>query len=294
MAKVYYGSNEIFNKFVGSSYFAVLTTELEQETINFLNATGITNGGVREALNTLVFSLKTESLWDKMDMIYPFVADDTNSLATQFGYNLKNTSSFNPTFINGVNGDLDGYLSDSATTKYIRTGYIPSQSRANNQIHVSIYTTNPGVPGNAIDWGAIGGSPQSYSYLVTGRSLNESGPGETTKLVALRTNTLDSVNSVSQSGYSIGVYSGSFTAYYLNDEEIIYEPNDPPTGSLATLQAFFGAWNNGNNPQYITNKKYQFLSVGDLIPSSSISTLNTIVQTFQESIDSALGTTRAV
>lgn len=291
MGRVYLGSNEVYKKYYGNTYFAVQNVEFQPETINFLNATGIANTGVKNALDTLVVGLKNASLWDKMDIIYPFVADNISDLSTQFGYNLKNTSSFNPTFVNGVNGDLSGYLPDSASVKYIDTGYIPSSSRLDKNIHASVYTTDPYNPttpaGNAIDWGSFSGT---YSYLVAGRSFDGTN---TTKLSGLA-GVPYSVFTPSEAGYTIAYTNTTLseTGLFLNSSTQFVTSS--LSDFLGNVSSYFGGWNNNGTVQHITDKKYQFFTVGDAIPSSSVGTLNSLVQTFQESIDTSLGTSRAV
>lgn len=292
---VYIGSNPIYKQYIGSSYSHTNVKSYDVNTLDFITATGISNAGVVNSIDVLVKSLKSNGLWDYMDAIYPLVADNTASLDTQFKYNLKDTSSLTLTFVNGVNGDLNGYKSNSSTSQYVNTGYIPTTYRNadNKQIHVSVYTTdlyNTISPaGNAIDWGGI--NPDGYSYISTGRTFNDPN---TTKVVALREGVIDDTISVAEAGYSICEYDGGVGVYYyLNNSNIITKASQS-TGDISPVVCYFGAWNNNGSPQYITNKKYQFLSVGNFIPSGSISTLNTIVQTFQESIDSALGTSRAI
>lgn len=297
MGRIYVGSNEVFGKYIGNTYFAVQNIEFQPETINFLNATGITNTDIRDALDTLVVGLKDALLWDKMDIIYPFVADNTSSLSTQFGYNLKDTSSFNPIFNNGVNGDLNGYKSDSSTTKYIDTTYIPTSSIVGKNIHVSIYTTdayNSLVPaGDAIDWGSfvVQSAVTKYSYLVTGRSFDGTN---TTKLLGFLTTPI-STSSLSEAGYTIAYNNNatSESALFLNNATQ-FVTSSAQNGNIGVISTYFGAWNNNGTGDRITNKQYQFFTVGDTIPSSSVGTLNSLVQTFQESIDTALGTSRAV
>ena len=66
----------------------------------FLTATGISDSTIETALTTFVTTLKTESLWDKMVAIYPFVTDKTDSvdIQGQFKYNLKDPQDTNAAY----------------------------------------------------------------------------------------------------------------------------------------------------------------------------------------------------
>lgn len=65
--------------------------DIDVDVQAFLDATGISDSSIITALETFVNTLKTESLWDKMVAIYPFVTDKTNpiDIQAQFKYNLK-------------------------------------------------------------------------------------------------------------------------------------------------------------------------------------------------------------
>jgi len=65
--------------------------DIDVDVQTFLDATGISDSAITTALETFVTTLKTESLWDKMVAIYPFVTDKTGAIdiQAQFKYNLK-------------------------------------------------------------------------------------------------------------------------------------------------------------------------------------------------------------
>lgn len=293
---VYIGSNPIYKQYIGNSYSETNIKSYDVNTLDFITATGISNIGVVDAIDVLVKDLKNNSLWDYMDAIYPLVSDNTSSLDTQFKYNLKDTGSFTLTFVNGVNGDLNGYKSDSnSPVKYANTGYVPTTERnaESKSLHLSVYTTdlyntlNPTF--DAYDIGGVSGI--DYTFLISGRSYSDPN---TSKFFGVR-NSLIGVTNAAEAGFCIGTYDGitNDMKLFLNNTQLA-SGTSGTTRDISPLSLFFGANNNGGNPGQITNKKYQFMSLGGFIPSGSISTYTTIVQTFQETIDSVLGTSRAV
>lgn len=63
---------------------------LDSATLAFVNAAAITDETMRYKINTLVTSLKTNNLWDKLDALYPCVG----STFTQMSYNLKDPNQY--------------------------------------------------------------------------------------------------------------------------------------------------------------------------------------------------------
>ena len=74
--------------------------DVDADVQAFLDATGINDATITTALNTFVTTLKTESLWDSMVAIYPFVTDKTSSvdIQAQFKYNLKDPQDTNAAY----------------------------------------------------------------------------------------------------------------------------------------------------------------------------------------------------
>ena len=58
------------------------------EAINFVSAANITDTTQCIAIATLITDLKNYNLWDKMQVIYPFIGGSSGS----HGFNLKNTN----------------------------------------------------------------------------------------------------------------------------------------------------------------------------------------------------------
>jgi hypothetical protein len=76
ISTVYFGTNVVFSISKGFPF--------DSDAQAFINATGITNTTTIFAINTLVGSLKNYGIWNKMEVIYPFVG----GTATTNKYNL--------------------------------------------------------------------------------------------------------------------------------------------------------------------------------------------------------------
>jgi hypothetical protein len=263
---------------------------------NFFTATGITNTGLKGAVNDLVLDLKSASLWTPMDVIYPFVGDSLPTLGTQLSYNLKNTGSFQATLNNGTgSSDLSGYGSSVASTRHINTNYIPRTFRPNGPFHASVYTTSSGSAGAGIDIGAFVSSTNTTTMFI-GRNL--SGDSSQKGFAAGGGSGTEFFNTS-----ATGFYAGSYDNGITPKTRILYNGTQIATdnrtmnnsnNSNSTIALLLGGIAETSGVTNRTTKKYQFLSFGGGLTNTEMTSLNTIVQTFQSAVDTAMGTSRAV
>ena len=109
----------------------------DQDVTNFFNKVtangGSLTGTEQSAITTLVASLKTNSIWNDCQAIYPCVG----SSAASNKVNLKNTGSFELTFNGGITFSADGFECNGSTG-YADTGWLASNSAGVDDIHVGI------------------------------------------------------------------------------------------------------------------------------------------------------------
>lgn len=165
---------------------------LENEVVDFISATGIDDGNTINALNNFVTELKEYDLWDKLDVIYPFVGNSETTMK----YNLKDardtddanriTFSGNWTFStgSGIVPEPLLNLATSANTHYVRSGNI-------NDISMCYWTTIAKQldATNLFSIGAVDGGSQ-YAVGLNGPSARLSvkmGAGSTTTTTGLPT-----------------------------------------------------------------------------------------------------------
>jgi hypothetical protein len=261
---------------------------------NFFNATGIVDTGLKEAVNDFVIALKTtSSLWDDMVQICPLVADDLGSLATQLAVNLRNTGSYNLTFPNGVAGsNLSGFLAVEASTIYANTNLAPRTVFGSlGDYSVGIYTTTLGETGDAWDWGGFTAN-SNYSYMVIGRSLSG---GNAQVISALRPDNIISSTAAAANGFYNGRFNTGISPagrFARNGTQI--GTSFGGSGNIFDANAFFGSANFSGVPNVKCDKQYQMLAVGNGLTTAQMTSLNTIVQNFQDAVDTALETSRKV
>lgn len=304
--KVYIGSNFQPRHYVGSNYGEVIISSsfaYDTDAINFFSASGITDTGVKDSINTFVTSLKSDGLWTKMVQILPFVGDSGTNLTSSFSYNLKDTGSYIATYVGAFNGDLDGFQAirrSDTDGDVLDTNLNPSNIWTDrlNGGHVAVYTNSPADEEDAWDWG-VWDSSNRFSFMIVGRNLSGGNSSKVARLMSTE-------NQVSITDATV---SGCFVASQLwptsTSSSLEYRQNGTLIGKVDSSAATFvrgqaDAYLGANFRQAVnredapSNKKYQFLSVGYGLTTAEMNTLSTRIQTFQENIDTALGTSRAV
>lgn len=145
-------------------------TGTDIDVTNFLNATGITDSTQVSAITTLVASLKSSNVWQKLTAIYPFVG----GTATTHSFNLKepraSINAFQLTFFGTWTHSADGAL-PNGTNAYAKTRMryndIPNHDVSK---HVSMYINNVTTP-NAnnvlIGWNTDPGSGWRLMFTTT-------------------------------------------------------------------------------------------------------------------------------
>ena len=100
------------------------TPSYTPEAEAFFTAASITDTTEKNAINQLVVDLQSASVWNKMDIIYPYVGNTSGSTS----YNLKDTGSYQITWDLGTSGiDFNNGVNFSGSNNnYGRTGWIPS------------------------------------------------------------------------------------------------------------------------------------------------------------------------
>lgn len=152
---------------------------LDADAQAFLTATGITDGTITSAINTLVVGLKSNNLWSKIQAAYPFVG----GTATTCKFNLKDPADTNAAFRISFAGTIT-YNANGITGNGVNgtanTNYIPSTNGNQNSQHLCIYQRNDlgallsihgavGLNSNRLDFGR-----QTQSFMAVNQSSSDS------------------------------------------------------------------------------------------------------------------------
>ena len=266
---------------------------IDQDSTNFILASGISDSVQTSAIETLVSDLKAYGLWTKMKAIYPFVG----GTASSHKFNLKDPRDLNAAYRLVFNG---GWVHSSngakpnGTTGYADTFLIPSTSLTNNSSHLSYYSrTNRGLK-NSYAIGSYQGSPthnnmdlRFYGYGYnngvnktssaqydgwTGQDYADYTPTTTTCFV-IASKTAVNLNKI----YENGILKGSNTNTSLK--------------SLPNVRTLIGAESNGPSGVIgYDNLESAFATIGDGLSDTDASNFYISVQKFQTTLGRHVGT----
>ena len=230
----------------------------------FFTAANITNITQKSAVNTLVLSLKSASIWTKMKALYPVVG----GVASAHAVNLKQPGTFNLSFATGWTHSSSGI---TPTNAFASTYLSPLNNLQLNSTHLSYYSrTNSnaaeveiGVQSNlGLDYTILELRTSNLSYSIINSTISGTVSGSDTD--------------------SRAFYVGNRTAsnvvnLYRNSTKII----NSSTASTNRPQGFIylGAFYSGSAsaPSTYSTKQCSFSSIGDgLTDAESVNFYNRV------------------
>lgn len=252
---------------IASSYSQSLVNDAEA----FINAAGITDETQISAITTLVASLKSNSLWNKMKAIYPFVGGSEAS----HKFNLKDPRDLDAAF----------RLTFHGTFTHSETGIMPSASYANtylaqsahlgqNDIHFSVYsrTNATARDGASIGNNSGGGQNQSNLWLRTTGGLY---------MRASSTNSAAISDNTDTTGYYIVNRVSGTEVRCMKNSTLLTQTVSSTTNNITGYFALFADKINGS---FKDNKQLAFATIGLGLTDTDMSNLYTAVQAFQTTL----------
>ena len=156
----------------------------------FITAAGLTVNTQKIAVDNLVASLKSASLWTKFHAIYPFVG------ATETAHSKDLKGAYNGTFAGTVDhtSHASGTIVSTGMNGYFNTGFKPSNG-AQNDIMAYVYSRTASPTTAKVFVGATG--TNYYRIKTNGANVNTDGP-----------------NTGSLNTASVGGFSGDFRKHF--------------------------------------------------------------------------------
>lgn len=144
-------------------------TAYDTDAQAFFTAAGITNTTHKDAINTFVLTLKNLDVWNGMTAIYPFVG----GTATAHSYNLKNTATYQITWVNAPTHSANGVQFLNTSNQYGNTGINPTTVGFLGTNMQVAFWDRTGASGNANPNTPIGcvsgtGAPQRFRFAMYG------------------------------------------------------------------------------------------------------------------------------
>lgn len=248
---------------------------------NFVKATGISDVTIINSLDTLVTSMQSNNLWDKMYAVYPLVGGTADTTK----YNLVNTGSYTLQYTGSINYTTNGISGSGNTTNkgwantqfYLISSSLTSNYTSSNSF--GVYVRNDLNTGYDMGVETAGSGNDMYliSKYIDNKTYYYNGTG------GLNASISDS------SGFTVGTISGSSGVnqwIYKNGVNIVSSSNS--VGMFLSNEPLYFMANNGNfggtGINEPTSRQFAFMFMGKGLNSTDASNLYTIVQTFQTSL----------
>jgi hypothetical protein len=256
---------------ISTALTGINSSQFDLDAITFLTAAAITDATQRYAINNLVTGLKLNSLWTKMQAIYPFVG----GTSTTQKWNLKDPrdldAAFRLVFNGGWTHSTNGAL-PNGTNAFANTFYIPNTSGSQNNAHASLYLrTNTAA--NVKDFGASQGSPTRQTYIGARDASNAQAWG-------LNSGSVDVGNQANSQGLWTVTRSDATSVLGYKNSTLLNTNALPSTGQN-TVAYYISAFNNNGTAAQFSNRQVAFGSIGTGLSGTDLTNLYTVVQAYQ-------------
>lgn len=259
------------NKSLVSNSINISTTNrvaVDADAIAYISASS--NVTYQDIINDLFISLKSNSLYAKIQAFYPFLG----TTAVQHKWNAKNpldtNTAFRLTFVGTSIFSNNGYqLSGSS---YANTYFIPSvqQSLNSNGFSFVVGTNNTPI-GDCVDMGSFISGTQK-SYLVARGGANKS-------LAGFNSVNVESVVTSQARGIFTGTkQSSTVTDLFINGTQV---STSAGAGTLPTVNVYIGAMNLNGSVYGNSNQRIQFVAFHEGLSDVEVVVLHSIINTFE-------------
>lgn len=241
----------------------------------FMYATGISNNQIKDAIYRLCIDLKMAGIFAKCQAIYPFVG----GTATSHSFNLIDPRNLNAAFrlqfFGGGTHSATGWT-PNGTNGYADTFLVPNsvQSLNSNGMGLYIGTNITETAMDPVNMGTFNSLTESSSCVVNNTIFGGRMNGAS----------LSIANADKRGFYSIQKTSATQTDCYKNGVSVV---SGNSGGTLSGFSIYLGVLNLSGSPysiSYVRNDfRFAFISSG--LTSAEAAAYNTIVQTFQVTLN---------
>ena len=226
------------------------------------------------ATETLVSSLKANSLWTPMKAIYPMIGASAAACAQ----NLK-SSSFTGTFTSGWTFASTG-VTPNGTSAYMDTSFNPNTQLTFDSAHISYYSRTNNEFASSSTMG-VNDVTNNEIRIILRRPTNTGFFISTDNTNGVLTYTI-----TDSRGLFIGNANGVNVRKYFRNSTLL-TPNSASSRGLGVWPNFpiyIGSRNNIGTASEFDNKECSFSSIGDGLTDTQASNFYTAVQAFQTTL----------
>ena len=248
-----------------NAYIAAVTT-----------AGGTLSGTEETAIQTLFTSLKSNSLYTKLDLFYPMMGGTSASTALN---GIRGDSAYDITWNGSLTFSSLGVTGTGTNGDYGNTNYNPNTQGTATDFAWGIYGTNSNFDGEIYQFGAYDGT-----YINNHRRETSGAVGLYGYDVGSSRNTI-AVASTSDGQYTATFDNSNNKTIYFNADIGGYATNTAAAGGTAALanQPYYLFTLNINGSPYTGNYwsgRLSFFWVGEYLNTTEVETINTIITTF--------------
>ena len=239
-------------------------------------AGGTLSAGEETAIQTLFTSLKSNSLYSKLQLFYPMMGSTAASTALNGNLN----TNFDITWNGSLGFSANGVQGTGTNGDYGNTNFNPSTDGGGNSFTWGIYNTAGNFSGENYMFGGYDGT-----YLDTNR-------GDSSTNTRLYGYTVGSGGTLVSAPSNDGQWTATFDAtsgnkkLYFNADQAGYASGTFSAGGLgrANIDVYLFALNISNSPYRGWSGSNRFFYYGEYLTTNEVETINTIIQTFQTSL----------
>jgi hypothetical protein len=234
---------------------------------------GTYSGATLTAVSDFVVSAKASGYWTKLNRINLFCGDQLAAALVPLKVGGGNATDTNVNFVGGDYTEATG-LTGNGTTKYLRTGLIPSVSLTLDDTHLAIYN-RASASAVSNQWGA--GGPMIFYAPHTGASLISDQYNSTTGRVG------PTAAIGTPYGFLIASRNGAgeHTVYR---NAVSLGTNATSGGALPAIECYVFASNNFGGPAAINDGARGGYSIGSGLSAADVTAYNTHMETFQDAL----------
>jgi hypothetical protein len=237
----------------------------------FITAAGITGETQQAALNQLVLDLKSGSVWDLLDFLYPMCpTDDSTASRTGYQWNIKDPRDLDAahriTWLNNPTATTSG-ITGNGSSMYGNTNYNANSEGSLND-HMIGFTGN--VSGN--NMGATVGGNNPYNSTNAGRYWGVNGSFE------------DAGSSIYTNGFLLQQRTTSSTMALYNNSSTPIDTSVNISSSLPNINYFILSRNLNGTPSGYSNTTYTSFFGGRSLSEAQIASFITALNSYNTSL----------
>lgn len=258
----------------------IFSISYDSDAQAYFTASGITDTTIKNAVNTLVLSLKSNGLWAKGKLINP-VAGGT---ATTHKFNLKDPrdldAAYRLTFFGTVTHTANG-MQGNGSTGYANSFLNPNTVYPTTGLmSIGIYSRTD-VAATTVDIGALSGAT-NYIQIFPRFSSQFYGQVNANNITAVTPNT-------DSRGWFFASRTGATNTFIQkNLTEVAFSGGTQGLGMVNNNIFVMAQSNTSGNPSLYSTRQIAFVWIGDALSTTEADTLYNIIQAYQTALSRQL------